>query len=265
MANKFRNSNLVAERLVGDHRLTEVFYRGGLRQARHRHSLPALSFVASGRYEESFGRHAYSRSTATVVFHPADECHSVSFESDVSIVAIEFRGDEVNRSADESLTRSSSHRSELLNWLGTRLRREMQQIDDASRLSIDGIVSEMLAEGARAPVVTQKSSSAPWLSRAIDYIHDNFATTPSLDDVAMIAGVHPAHLSRVFRQRMHCTVGEYLRRLRFEFACNRILSTEQPLCDVAHEAGFADQSHFHRLFRRHMGITPFAYRRIYRG
>jgi len=140
----------------------------------------------------------------------------------------------------------------------------MRRADDASRLSIDGIISEMLAEGARAPVVNRESGSAPWLSRAIDYIHDNFATTLNLNDVAKIAGVHPAHLSRVFRQRMHCTVGEYLRRLRFEFACHRILVTPKPLCDIAYEAGFADQSHFHRLFRRHMGITPFAYRRIHR-
>jgi AraC family transcriptional regulator len=259
------DSQLIAEQAIGDRRITEVFYRGGLRQARHRHSLPALSFVVSGRYEENLGHQAYSRSMATVVFHPADECHAVSFESDVSIVAVEFSGDEVNRGAAESLTSGSSHRSELLNWLGTRLRREMQQTDDASRLSIDGIISEMLAEGSRAKVLDEKRGLAPWLSRAIDYIHDNFATTLNLDDVAAIAGVHSAHLSRVFRQRMHCTVGEYVRRLRFEFACNKILSTEQPLCDLAQEAGFADQSHFHRLFRRQMGITPFAYRKIHCG
>jgi len=259
------DSQLIAEQAIGDRRITEVFYRGGRRQARHRHSLPSLSFVVSGRYEESFGRQAYSRSIATVVFHPADECHAVSFESDVSIVAVEFRGDERSDMATESLSRGSSHRSELLNWLGTRLRREMRQTDDASRLSIDGIISEMVAEGSRASVLSKENGSAPWLSKAIDYIHDNFSTTLILDDVAAIAGVHSAHLSRVFRQRMRCTVGEYVRRLRFEFVCQQILSTHKPLCDLAQEAGFADQSHFHRLFRRQMGVTPFAYRKIHCG
>ena len=195
-----KDSHAVAEQIVGDRRLTEVFYRGGLRQARHRHSLPALSFVVSGRYEESFGRQAYSRSIATVVFHPADECHAVSFESDVSIVAVGFPGDERSDMATESLSRGSSHRSELLNWLGTRLRREMRQTDDASRLSMEGIISEMLAEGSRASVLSKENGSAPWLSKAIDYIHDNFSTTLNLDDVAAIAGVHSAHLSRVFRR-----------------------------------------------------------------
>jgi AraC-like DNA-binding protein len=62
---------------------------------------------------------------------------------------------------------------------------------------------------------------------------------------------------------MGCTVGEYLRRLRFEFACQQILSTETPLCDVANDAGFADQSHFNRIFRIKMGITPYMYRKLH--
>jgi AraC family transcriptional regulator len=95
-------------------------------------------------------------------------------------------------------------------------------------------------------------------------VQDNFTTVFSLQEVADVAGVHSAHLSRVFRQKMGCTVGEYVRRLRFEFACQQVLSTEKPLCEVAYEAGFADQSHFHRVFLGHVGITPFNYRKLHR-
>jgi AraC family transcriptional regulator len=84
-----------------------------------------------------------------------------------------------------------------------------------------------------------------------------------LEEVAQVAGVHSAHLSRVFRQKMGCTVGEYLRRLRFEFACQQILSNKRPLCEIAQDAGFADQSHFNRIFRIQMGITPYQYRNLH--
>ena len=116
-------------------------------------------------------------------------------------------------------------------------------------LSDRRLVSELSAEDSRGKVLTAENGFAAWLARATDYVHDNFTAALSLEEVAKVAGVRSGHLSRVFRERMGCTVGEYVRRLRFEFACQQILMTERPLCEIACEAGFADQSHFNRIFR----------------
>lgn len=256
------DSRLISARVLDVARVSEVFYPRGLRQDRHRHDSPALSFVVSGQYDECVGRQPHSRTATTLVFHPAGETHAVEFKSDVRILSVEFRRGSGN--ASDSLDRSSSHRSELIAWLGARLGREMARVDSTSSLAIDGLISEMLAAGSRGRVLSAENGNATWLARATDFVHDNFTAAISLDEVAQVAGVHSAHLSRVFRQKMRCTVGEYVRRLRFEFACQQILSTEMRLCEVAHEAGFADQSHFNRLFRTQMGITPYAYRRLHR-
>jgi AraC family transcriptional regulator len=82
-----------------------------------------------------------------------------------------------------------------------------------------------------------------------------------LQQVATEAGVHPAHLARVFRRHHRCTIGSYLRRLRLDAACRQLVSGERPLADIALAAGFADQSHFSRLFRAATGVTPTHYRR----
>lgn len=256
-------SRLIVTRVLDYARVTEVLYPGGMRQDRHRHDSAAMSFVVSGRYRECIGRQAHSRSMSTLIYHPAGENHAVAFESDVSIIGVEFLSHASTGRMTDSLDRSSSHRSELVAWLGVRLRREIGRSDSASVLAIDGILSEMLAEGSRAKVLREEKRIAAWLAKATAFVHDNFTTTFSLEEVAEIAGVHPAHLSRVFRQRMGCTVGEYVRRLRFEFACKQILSTERPLCEVAHEAGFADQSHLNRIFRTQIGITPYMYRKLH--
>ena len=257
-----RESQLINTRVLHDRRVNEVFYPGGMRQDRHRHRFPALSFVALGQYQECIGRQSHSRRMSTLIYHPADEKHAVAFESDVRILSVEFRTNGNDSGTADSLDRGSSHRSELVEWLGVRLRCEMARSDSASALAIDGLISEMLAEGSRGKVLSEEKGIAAWLARATDYVHDNFRTTLSLEEIAQVAGVHSAHLSRVFRQKMGCTVGEYLRRLRFEFACQQILSTEMPLCDVANDAGFADQSHFNRIFRTQMGITPYMYRKL---
>ncbi|HUR97645.1 MAG TPA: AraC family transcriptional regulator [Pyrinomonadaceae bacterium] len=256
---------LVNSRVLGDRRVNEVLYPAGVRHDRHRHQTASFSFVASGRYEEHIGRNAHSRASSTLIYHPPGESHAVSFESEVRIYSVEFHGQRNWAAVADSLNCSSSHRSELVAWLGARLGREIARVDSASTLAIDGLISEMLAEGSRAKVLREEKRSAAWLARAMDYLHDNFGATFSLGDVAQIAGVHSAHLSRVFRQKMGCTVGEYVRRLRFEFACGQMLRTERPLCDVAFDAGFSDQSHFNRIFRAQMGVTPYAYRKLHRA
>jgi AraC family transcriptional regulator len=77
-------------------------------------------------------------------------------------------------------------------------------------------------------------------------------------------GVHPAHLARVFRQQYGCTLGDYVRRLRVEFACRRMTTGDTPLVEIALAAGFADQSHFTKTFKSLVGITPAEFQRQFR-
>src|SRR5437667_238344 len=77
-------------------------------------------------------------------------------------------------------------------------------------------------------------------------------------------GVHPAHLARAFRARYGETLGEYVRRLRLEWAAGEMIATDKPLTFLAVEAGFCDQSHFTRAFKRQFGITPARFRAMQR-
>jgi AraC family transcriptional regulator len=55
-----------------------------------------------------------------------------------------------------------------------------------------------------------------------------------------------------------------VRRLRVEAACGQLAEGDRTLAEIAQEAGFCDQSHFHRVFRRQVGMTPAAFRRASR-
>ena len=72
--------------------------------------------------------------------------------------------------------------------------------------------------------------------------------------------VHPVLLARAFRTYFGTSPGRYLRRLRLDWAAAELLATQRRLADIALQAGFADQSHFTRAFRRHTGLTPGQYR-----
>jgi AraC family transcriptional regulator len=52
--------------------------------------------------------------------------------------------------------------------------------------------------------------------------------------------------------------------LRIEDACRRLATSDAPLVAIALDAGFADQSHFAKTFKRQTGMTPAEYRRSVR-
>ncbi len=257
----------VVKNLITKHlKVDEALYPPALKQPRHTHLLASFSFVSSGSYLETFGQKTHSRQPSTVIFHPPEESHSVDFREDVRILRVHFSFEKLATIREQLVVLDApmSCRSQTASWLGARLRRELRRTDAASILAIEGLVLEMLAEAARSRVGAQEKSFPGWLRKAKDFLHENFAESLALEQIAQIAGVHPAHLSRVFREKLGCTVGEYVRRLRVEFACRQILTTELPLNEIASSAGFSDQSHFNKVFKNLFNLTPYEYRKMVR-
>ena len=73
----------------------------------------------------------------------------------------------------------------------------------------------------------------------------------------------PAGRRREASKRAGLTPGAYLRSLRLEAARRALLETDRPLTEIAFDAGFFDQAHFTRAFRRAIGLPPAAFRRLH--
>jgi AraC family transcriptional regulator len=99
-----------------------------------------------------------------------------------------------------------------------------------------------------------------WLERVRDILEQRFAEPFKLSEMAAEAGVHPVHLAREFRKHYGTSVGEYLRKVRIEYACRELMDSNAAVANIAFAAGFADQSHFSRTFKRFCGTTPARYR-----
>lgn len=247
--------------------LFESLYPPGLRQPRHTHALASFSFVLAGSYVESFGSRPVARQPSTIIFHPPQESHSVDYGGEavrILSVQVDFKRLDQIREHSVVLDCPSSHRRETIAWLCRRIYKEFGQMDAASSLAIEGLVLEILAEAARNRERAMERKCPRWIERAREFLHDNFLEPFVLEDVARSAGVHAVHLARVFHQQFGCTVGEYVRRLRVEFACQKISATELSLSEIALMAGFADQSHLTKTFKNFFGLTPSEYRKIFR-
>ena len=81
-----------------------------------------------------------------------------------------------------------------------------------------------------------------------------------LKEASDLAGMHPAHFARAFRKHVGMTPGRYRRRERVRAVSQLLLDSPASLSDIAHECGFADQSHLTNVFRETAGISPNRYR-----
>jgi AraC family transcriptional regulator len=139
---------------------------------------------------------------------------------------------------------------------------EIRYPDATSPLAIEALALELLAAAARIEGRPSERGRPPlWLRRVVDYLQTHVLEPSDLDTLTGIAGVTPSYLVRAFRRHQGLSLSSYTRRLRLDWAAERLASTDAPIADIALAAGFADQSHFTRVFRRELGTPPASFRR----
>jgi AraC family transcriptional regulator len=98
------------------------------------------------------------------------------------------------------------------------------------------------------------------LRRISEYVDDNIEQRIPLEMLAKIANLSVSYFVRAFKQSVGVTPHDYLVRRRVQLTMDLLLRTDMPLSEIAHAAGFADQSHCARRFRQHVGMSPRDYR-----
>ena len=102
--------------------------------------------------------------------------------------------------------------------------------------------------------------------RAMNYISANLEREMTLEEIAASAHFSAFHFHRIFTAVTGETVFGFLRRLRLEWAANRLLSDPgEDVTTVALECGFSSSQNFAKAFRARFGTTPSAFRQSKRG
>src|SRR5581483_1195317 len=242
----------------------EKSYRPRTHIARHTHGHPVMSFTLSGSFIETNSFSGYTCERFGLSINPAGESHAIyscDRESHCMFVEVVPQTLTALGGLERVLESPFYLRSAPITALVLRTHQELKQADAVSPLMVEGLMLEILAFAARVAIRDRQGNPPRWLLRVRDYLHAHFNGQISLHNLAETAGVHPAHLSRMFRRQYRQSVGEYVRALRLESSVSKLSDTEKPLTEIAIEAGFYDQSHFANAFRRHTGMTPAEFRR----
>jgi AraC family transcriptional regulator len=264
--NRTYRGNCLRRRHVAGLVISERVYPAGLDIPPHTHEHPFLCAVLQGASSEVSGGKLWDCSPGTVLVRPAGLTHANRVGAKgLRFVVIELAPDWSARGDwQPMLPQGAATVPGVCAGLNRKLHRELHSDDAASALVLEGLVLEILGEACRA-VSNAERGHPRWLRRARETLHARFRQPPGLAELSGAVGVHPFHLARVFRRAFSCSPGEYVRRLRIDFACRALADPRRSLVGIALDAGFADQSQFCRTFKKLLGVTPSQFRRETRG
>ncbi|XHS76599.1 helix-turn-helix domain-containing protein [Burkholderiaceae bacterium UC74_6] len=221
----------------------------------HEHEDGHFIVVLGGRYRSSARGVDARLGPGDALWNPPGTRHSDSFEAGGAFLAL-------------SLSASVSQGLGLSDGGARRLQGRVQQgaqllamlpmaLDLGGLLDLEDNCHQLcaLTRGTPRQAARKEAPEPAWLRRCMEQLIDECEQPHALATLASVAGVHPVSLSRAFRRHYGLSPGQLQRRALLNRAA-RFLREGRAIADVAAALGFADQSHFTRLFRAEYRCTP---------
>lgn len=93
-----------------------------------------------------------------------------------------------------------------------------------------------------------------------NYIEEHYFKSVTIDELAKLAGFSRGYFFRAFKEMFDISPVAYQQNLRIEAAKTLLKTTPLRCNEVAHRVGFSDVYFFHRIFKKHTGVTPNQFR-----
>jgi AraC family transcriptional regulator len=145
--------------------------------------------------------------------------------------------------------------------------RELEHSREAAKSSMHRAASLLQAQMRVEGTEPQDSSRAllAWQMRRVEmYVDEHIDQQIRVADLSDVVDLSVAHFSRAFRLACGEPPHAYIVRKRVDLAARLMLTSRQPLSEIALRCGFHDQAHLSKQFRQLTGETPAAWRRLRR-
>lgn len=213
-----------------------------------------------------------------IVIVPANICHRTSWSKSGRAIVLGLEPKELNRTINETLERDGieliphfATPDPLAYQIGLALKRALaESLVSNSRLYAETMLTTLMVHLLRyycdKPSILptyQGGLSKLKLQRVIDYIQTHLDQDLSLKELAAIAQMSAHYFAQLFKQSTGVTPHQYVIHCRIERAKELLRHQKLAIAEVAKIVGFVDQSHFHRHFKRLVGVTPKAFLQLF--
>jgi AraC family transcriptional regulator len=233
----------------------------------HYHENAYFTFILQGNVIEGNKKEIYNCAAGSLLFHNWQEPHyNIKPKGYTRGFQIELKNSWFNNlTFDIKNLQGSIKISDVdLKFLIYKIFKETKIDDNTSTLTIQSLLMQIVT------ILLNKNQlicikKPIWVDKIREILNDEFSNKLSLNYLATLLDIHPVHLSRDFSKYFHCSLGEYIRKIKVEKALSIITNKKIPLTEIAFECGFSDQSHFTRCFKAINGLTPSAFRKLLLG
>jgi AraC family transcriptional regulator len=217
----------------------------------HAHDWPVLSiFVIGGYLNRIEGGEAFIAGPSAVLYRGGAVHQNVVGAAGFEQIEVEF---------DPAWLQHAIPDAPVSRWIGGRIGAEARTLARfcaraTAETEVRGALQRFLGRA-----VSEREREVPrWIPRVSDRLRED--APPNANDLAAEAMRHPSWLGAAYKRATGEGLQEAAARFRIERAAQLLRETELPAAQVAAEAGFCDQSHMSRTFRRILGRLPSAVR-----
>jgi len=218
----------------------------------HAHDWPVLSIFVLGGYlnETELGRRLIDGPSA-VLYRAGSAHRNTALSAGFEQIEIEFD--------PEWLGRTSVPSKPVTHWIGGHAGFTARSLAHycSGAISTAG-VRDAIGQFMWTVHGAHERTHAPWVDVVSQRLRED--TSLKAHELARKVGRHPSWLGSAYRQAMGEGLLDAAARFRIECASRLLRETDQSYACVAHGAGFCDQSHMNRSFRRILGRLPTAVR-----
>jgi AraC family transcriptional regulator len=244
----------------------------------HEHATHAVHLITNAPVRAALiasdGIHSGSLEPRTIMLMPRGSRHRFLAEDPIATVSVALHPEMLSRALGETTPDAAIELTPQRNLVDPHvtsvllaLHADLKDGSPAGRLygeSLGTALAVYLARRYGAPPMRTRPvrNGLPTyrLRQVLDYITAHLDQDLSLADLARTAGMSPHHFALLFRQRMGTSPHRHVVEQRIERAKHLLRDHTRSVLEVALASGFESQSHFGRVFRRVVGVTPSDYR-----
>lgn len=99
------------------------------------------------------------------------------------------------------------------------------------------------------------------LDEILHYIHHNYASNITLEDISQLFGYNRSYLGKIFSKKIGQNFNTYLDQVRIERSKELLLKDDSKVYSIAARVGYKNVDYFHIKFKKYTGISPAEYRK----
>ena len=239
----------------------ETEYHSKVFEGWHSHENAHITLFLKGGTLEKRKQASHTVSPGSILFYHSDELH---LNSDTQFPSVN-----INIEIEAGLLREFELTEALLDkaiadnaqskFMILKMYRECLQQDTYSSDSIRMLFAQLSGSLDHRD---QFQNAPRWVKHLYELLNDRWNENPNLKQLAGILAVNHITISKHFPRYFGCTLGEYMRRLKVNRSLALIQNPALSLTDVGMQCGFADQSHFIRIFKEQTGFLPRQFQKL---